>query len=339
MGLLGVLVGGSLGFLLGGPLGAVIGGALGSQVGEPALSGDRLLPRPRAQRLMGRCPVCRSVVWFSKGETLACPGCGARLNTGGPSSRGGGFGEAPGGNFDRATRGAGAGARSGRWSDGSGIWGARREDDPTQRARREAQAQSAFMVALISLAAKVAKADGRVSTAEVRSFDGFLKNDLRMGAEDRRIAARIFNEARDSEVPPREFALQIRSILGHQRDRMRDLVTLLLKIGHADGRINRQEDRLIRSIAADLGLGPRDLEECYALFQRGDLPAAYALLGVESRATDAQVRSAYRRLAKEYHPDVIASKGLSEEFQDFAREKMLAVNAAYDQIKEARGLR
>jgi DnaJ like chaperone protein len=195
------------------------------------------------------------------------------------------------------------------------------------------------MVALISLAAKVAKADGRVSRQEVRSFDLFLKTNLGMSAADRRIAARIFNEARDSRVPASAFARQIRSLLGHQPDRLRDLVCLLLKVAHADGKLSREEDRLIRSIAVDLGLGSRDMEECLALFRRGDLDAAYALLGVEPSASDAEIKRAYRRLAKEYHPDVAAQKGLSDEFQDFAREKMRAVNEAYDQVKEARAIR
>ena len=160
-----------------------------------------------------------------------------------------------------------------------------------------------------------------------------------MSADDRRIAARIFNEARDSTVPAAEFARQIRALLGHQPDRLRDLVSLLLKVAAADGHISREEDRLIRSIAADLGLGARDMEECLALFRRGNLGAAYAMLGVAATAADAEVKRAYRRLAKEYHPDVIASKGLSEEFLDFAKEKMRAVNDAYDLVKSARGMK
>ena len=66
---------------------------------------------------------------------------------------------------------------------------------------------------------------------------------------------------------------------------------------------------------------------------------AFHLLGLQAGAPLDEVRSAYRRLAKEYHPDVIASRGLSGEFEDFAKEKMRAVNDAYDQIKEARGTR
>lgn len=52
----------------------------------------------------------------------------------------------------------------------------------------------------------------------------------------------------------------------------------------------------------------------------------YKVLGVSPDATDEQIKQAYRRLAKKYHPDV--NPGDAE-----AAKKMQAVNAAYEQIK------
>ncbi len=194
------------------------------------------------------------------------------------------------------------------------------------------------MVAMISLAAKVAKVDGKVSQAEVTSFDNFLRNNLNLPAEDRTIAAQIFNRARDSQTPASEYARQIRSIMQHQPDRLRDLVSLLLMIAYADGNFSSEEEQLIRAIAGDLGLSPRDYEQAQSMFTRGNVDAAYAVLGVKPTASDIEVKKAYRRLAKEYHPDVLAAKGMSEDFNEFARKKIRAVNNAYDQIKEARGI-
>ena len=52
----------------------------------------------------------------------------------------------------------------------------------------------------------------------------------------------------------------------------------------------------------------------------------YKVLGVDRNATDEEIKQAYRRLAKKYHPD------LNPGDQEAAR-KMQEVNAAYDQIK------
>ncbi len=197
--------------------------------------------------------------------------------------------------------------------------------------------QTAFMLALISLAARVAKADGRVSPEEIRVFDDFLRRDLGMGADDRRVAARIFNDARDAAVPLEAYTAQIRSLFGARPDRLRDLIALLMRIAWADGRCEPSEETLLRSIATQLGLSARDFEEARALFNRTDIHAAYALLEVDAGATVEDIKRSYRRLAKEYHPDTLAAKGLSPEFAKYAGEKMQAINEAYARVKKERG--
>ena len=52
----------------------------------------------------------------------------------------------------------------------------------------------------------------------------------------------------------------------------------------------------------------------------------YKVLGVSPNATDEEIKQAYRRLAKKYHPD--RNPGDAE-----AAKKMQQVNDAYDQIK------
>lgn len=229
--------------------------------------------------------------------------------------------------------------------DGGGEWDRLNE----ARARTGAQgAQQAFLVAVISLAAKVCKADGHVTESEVRAFDDFLKVNMGMPAEDRRHAAQIFNRARDSDVPASAFARQIRGILGGQPDRLRDIVTILLQIAHADGHLAPAEESLIRSITRDLGLSEHDYAHCWAFFGggrasagSGPRPAAktdYEVLGLAPSATDAEVKKAYRRIAREYHPDVLQSKGLPEDFMAFAKEKLQKTNEAYDRIKRERDM-
>ena len=199
--------------------------------------------------------------------------------------------------------------------------------------------QTTFLVTLISLAAKVAKADGRVTSEEVQAFDAFLRDNLRMSPAERRMAARIFNEARDSAVGSSQLARQARGILGPFPDRLRDLVSLLLQIAHADGRLHPAEETLIRRIARDLGLTDRDYQECRALFgpSRPTAGSSYEILGVAPDATETEIKKAYRKIAREYHPDVLQSKGLPEDFMQFAKEKLQKVNEAYEVIKKERG--
>ncbi|MCP4291198.1 MAG: DnaJ domain-containing protein [bacterium] len=201
------------------------------------------------------------------------------------------------------------------------------------------QDQQTFMLAMISLAAKVAKADGKVTADEVKAFDDFLRTNLHMDATERQIAARIFNEARDSHIPAEEFASQMRRLMGHRRDRLRDMISLLMMIAMADGHFHSAEEKMIRSIASHMGLTTADYEAAAAMFDTGtNLQASYSVLGISESATDGEVKKAYRNLAREYHPDVLASKGMGEEFTAFAEDKMKSINNAYSDIKKDRGL-
>ena len=58
----------------------------------------------------------------------------------------------------------------------------------------------------------------------------------------------------------------------------------------------------------------------------------YKVLGVSPSATDEEIKDAYRKLAKKYHPDQYGDSPLSE----LAGEKMKEINEAYDTIVSQR---
>ena len=59
----------------------------------------------------------------------------------------------------------------------------------------------------------------------------------------------------------------------------------------------------------------------------------YSILGVSRDATDEEIKSAYRELARKYHPDNYKD---DNPLKDLASEKMQEINAAYDEIQRMR---
>jgi DnaJ like chaperone protein len=66
------------------------------------------------------------------------------------------------------------------------------------------------------------------------------------------------------------------------------------------------------------------------------LDDAYAVLGVSTSATDAEVKKAYRRLMSQHHPDKLVAKGLPEEMMTIAKEKTQKIRKAYEVVKDSR---
>ena len=65
--------------------------------------------------------------------------------------------------------------------------------------------------------------------------------------------------------------------------------------------------------------------------------SAYKILEVDAKASDEEVKKAYRKMAIKFHPDKVAHLG--DEFQVSAKEKFQKVNEAFETIKKERGFK
>ncbi|MEJ2052677.1 MAG: TerB family tellurite resistance protein [Calditrichaceae bacterium] len=197
--------------------------------------------------------------------------------------------------------------------------------------------QFVFYVSLASLAAKMAKADGVVTRDEVQAFDRFVRENLRLGAEERKIVARLFNQAKSSPVTAAEIAAQFKSLIGFQTDVMQILIQLLFQISMADGHFHPAEERFIKEVAGVFGLSRVEYDQIKAMFLKsGD--NAYRILGLSPNASDQEIKSTYRKLVVKYHPDKLMARGMPEDFIKDANRKMAEINSAYDEICKVRGI-
>jgi DnaJ like chaperone protein len=69
------------------------------------------------------------------------------------------------------------------------------------------------------------------------------------------------------------------------------------------------------------------------------LEAAYGVLGVPADASNEAVKTAYRRLMNQHHPDKLVARGLPESMAGVAEQKTQEIRAAYEKIKARRGMK
>jgi len=197
--------------------------------------------------------------------------------------------------------------------------------------------QFVFYVALASLAAKMAKADGQVTHDEIAAFDTFIRVDLGLSSEERKIVADIFNEARASAQTARDLALQFRDVVGFQPQLAQMMIHLLFRISLADGHFHPDEEKFIEEVAGILGVSGSAFNQIRAAFIKND-DRAYAVLGVSRSATDEEIKRVYKDLVRSNHPDKMIAQGLPEDFIKIANQKMAEINQAYDTIRKQRSL-
>lgn len=185
---------------------------------------------------------------------------------------------------------------------------------------------------LLSLAAIVIKADGKVDERELR----FVRNYFITNYGEA-YASSIFAKF-NTEVKKEQQNLNEITRLFVQRapyETRLQILHFLFAIANADGHVAEVEVQKILQIANALQLRSMDFESIKAMFVKS-ADNAYKILEISPSATDAEVKKAYRTMAKKYHPDKLQTDDTA--LKKGAQEKFQQVQAAYETIQKERGL-
>ncbi len=223
-----------------------------------------------------------------------------------------------------------------------------------------AQQELVFLASAAAMMAKLAKADGHVSMSEIDSAEKAFKR-LGLSPEKREFCILVFRRAKEDEHTIFEYA---QSFAAAQPDRdIREIFyDILWELASADGTVSPAELKILDKITFSLRIRRYQFAaECakHGVGQSGgsegrtgssggggarsarsemSLTMAYRILGCSPATSDADLKKAYREKAKKYHPDELAAQGISPELIEKATARMAEINAAWSEIKKARGL-
>jgi DnaJ like chaperone protein len=148
----------------------------------------------------------------------------------------------------------------------------------------------------------------------------------------------VFREIRE------EYSLHVKIQLLH----------ILVAMGVIDGVLTDGEFQLLKDYCSRTGIPIQSLNHVLAMFRfkhefekteqktntkvirQSQLDDAYEILELDKSAGNAEIKRAYKKLAKKFHPDALI--GESEQAQKVATEKFKIIVNAYDLICKKRGI-
>lgn len=197
----------------------------------------------------------------------------------------------------------------------------------------------------IALVAKVAKADGRVDELEAQLISHMFDDISKVFDEKektRAIMKEIFNEEKERDDDTKEIAQALNKLIGRSILKRKQFIGFLIQLAFVDNGISEDEDKVLREIVQELNVTASEYEAIVNKFEnmmknKQDTMSptkAYEILGVKESDDMSTIKKAYRKLVREYHPDIISSQDKDESYMEEATAKTQEINQAYQVIKE-----
>ena len=183
-----------------------------------------------------------------------------------------------------------------------------------------------FQLNLLALSALIIKADGKIEQKEldfVRSFFIGQYGKERADSIFRTFNTQIKKETQHLDQLTRVFVQQT------AYETRLQILHFLFGIANADGNISDEELQKLSQVASGMRLRLPDFESIKAMFVK-NTDNAYKILEIDSNASQDEIKSAYRKMAKKYHPDKL--RGQDPAMIKGAEEKFREVQKAYETL-------
>jgi DnaJ like chaperone protein len=206
-----------------------------------------------------------------------------------------------------------------------------------------------FFEVTFEIMGRVAKVDGRVSEDEIRVARQIMQG-MKLTPELTNAAIDSFTRGKSETYPLTQRLGALAAQIGNHIDLARAFVRIQLQAAVGAGLIDAGKRALIERVAKTIGVSRTEVAQIEALLRGFGRPSgvrtsvdtaagAYGVLGVAATASDDEIKTAYRRLMSQHHPDKLVARGLPESMKSVAEQRTQEVRAAYEAIKAQRGLK
>jgi DnaJ like chaperone protein len=214
------------------------------------------------------------------------------------------------------------------------------------------EVQTVFFETTFLVMGHLAKVDGRVSEEEIQAARSVM-HAMRLRPEDVRRAIELFTAGKRADTYIFEKVTRLRQVCGREPELIHTFLEVQIELALSKGDISAAERDVLWHVADRLGVGRVELSQLEAVLrarrsfgQRQSTPPlqtsldqAFKALGIDSAASDADVKKAYRRLMNQHHPDKMLARGLPDSMLEVAKQRTRETRSAYELIKAHRGIK
>lgn len=199
------------------------------------------------------------------------------------------------------------------------------------------QRQDLFFQLFFTLLGKMASEDGSISKEE-ETYLANLLNKMNLHGDAHTLAMDYFQKAKTNSQSFQEIANLFSQSTNHQPQLKSQLMYQLVGLASADRIITTEERNFLDQVAKIFQFPASELDHIIKSFGASD-GKAYHVLGVNPQSSNEDIRKAYRTMIKEYHPDILKSKGLHPSMLEFAQTRFYDIQNAWKQIKTERQIK
>jgi DnaJ like chaperone protein len=207
--------------------------------------------------------------------------------------------------------------------------------------------KNSFFETTFLLLGHMAKVDGRISQLETDYADQIIAQ-MELSTEQRQHASELFRQGAGSAFELEPVVSAFVHHCGSQQLPQHTLLLFLISLAQAEHGIVPSEQATLVRISRLMGVDTEQLEKLVRMAnaqqqfhqmspqQATNIDAAYAALGVDSGASDNEVKSAWRLRMSENDPDKLIAGGVPEEMTHIATQRAQEIQIAYEMIRHAR---
>ena len=189
--------------------------------------------------------------------------------------------------------------------------------------------QIGFTIGVVVLSAKMAKADGKVTKEEIIAF----RKKVNVPINEIKNIGRLWDQAKQTIDGFEIYAQQIANLLEKKSPVLEELLNLLLFIAKADGIISPEEISYLKKVSIIFVFLENDFERIYSS-NMGNEINPYQVLGVSEDTSIKDIKSKWKTLALNHHPDRLIAKGMPENFIEKSTARLQEINNAWDIIQK-----